>query len=79
MQLTLEKTPTKMLSPVLWVQKNDTRGNKVYLGIVWWVAWEKNMDCFLPLRVFCLVLMEKIELYSNKVAAIAEGSALGEG
>lgn len=66
-----------MLGPVLRVQKNDTQGNKVYLGIVWWVAWEKNMDCFLPLKVFCL--MEKIELYSNKVAAIAEGFVLGEG
>lgn len=37
------------------------------------------MDCFLPLKVFCLVLMEKIELYSNKVAAIAEGFVLEEG
>lgn len=40
-----------MLSPVLWVQKNDTQENKVYLNVVWWVAWEKNMDCFLPLKV----------------------------
>lgn len=68
-----------MLSPVLWVQKDDTQGNKVYLCIGWWVAWEKNMDCFLSPKVFCLVLMEKTELYSNKVAVIAEGFVLGEG
>ena len=37
------------------------------------------MDCFLPLKVFCLVSMEKIELYSNKVAAIVKGFVLGEG
>lgn len=37
------------------------------------------MDCFLSPKVFCLVLMEKTELYSNKVAVIAEGFVLGEG
>lgn len=42
MQLALTKTPTKMLSPVLWVQKNGTQGNKVYLGMVRWVAWKRN-------------------------------------
>jgi len=65
-QLAVAKTPTKMLDPVLWVQKNYTRGNKVYLGVVWWVSWEQNMDCFLPLKAFCLVLMEKTESYFNK-------------
>lgn len=37
------------------------------------------MDCFLPLKVFCLVLMEKIELYSNRVAVIAERFVLEGG
>lgn len=77
MQLTLVKTFTNKLSPVLWVQKNDTQGSKVDLEIVWQVAWEKSMDCFLPLEVFCLVLMQKIELYFNKVATIAEDFVLG--
>lgn len=35
------------------------------------------MDCFLPLTVFCLVLMEKIELHFNKVATIAEVFVFG--
>lgn len=76
MQQVLVKSPPKC--PVLWVQKDDTQGNKVYLCVGWWVAWEKNMDCFLSPKVFCLLPMEKIELYSNKVAAIAEGFVLGE-
>lgn len=49
------------------------------LGMVWWVAWEKSMDCFLPLKMVCFLLVEKIELHSNKDAAIAEVFVLGEG
>lgn len=37
------------------------------------------MDCFLPLKMVCFLLMEKIELRSNEDAAIAEVFVLGEG
>lgn len=37
------------------------------------------MDCFLPLKMVCFFLMEKIELHSNKDSGIAEGFVLEEG
>lgn len=65
----------ELLSPVLWFQKNKTH---VYAGVVWWVVWKKKVDFFLSLKVFCLLLMGKIKLYSNKASTIAKVFVLGQ-
>lgn len=36
------------------------------------------MDFFLSLKVFCLLLMGKIKLYSNKASTIAKVFVLGQ-
>lgn len=67
----------ELLSPVLWFRKNETH---VYVGMVWWMVWKKNVDFFffMPLKVFCLLLMGKIKSYSNKASTIAKAFVLGE-
>lgn len=75
----LSLASAKLLSPVLWSQKNDTQGSNNYLGMIWWVFWKKTWLYILPLKVFCLLLMRKIKLYSKKVSTIAKVFVLGEG
>lgn len=63
-----------------WVLCFGSRKTKLTSMQAWFDGWfgRKKWIFFLPLKVFCLLSMGKIKLYSNKASTIAKVFVLGE-